>query len=173
MLNWEHYGFINTPLYQFISNHGINTVETKVEPYYFFNKNSAHVTSGEWKKRADFLNKLIEEATKNTLISLQQLIDKFWNDEVLSPELESVFKGAIRIDLEIPYSEDTKKLAANVLLNDGYYHGKHVILPNGMSSVIDILANDIEIKLNTFVTKIDYTDKKIIVHTTSIDNIPL
>ncbi len=165
--SWIH-GSINNPLYDFVKKHNINTIPTKEEPSYIFDLDGEDITSDEWNVWTKFLNKLVNESYNYPNISLENLIQKFWDDEVLSPKLERVFNGGIRLELEIPYSEDSKKLAANVLQNDGYYKGKHVILPTGMSSIIDILALNENIKLNTFATKIDYSGDKIFVHTTEL-----
>ncbi len=165
--SWIH-GSIKNPLYDFAKKHNINTIQTKEEPTYIFDLDGEDITLDEWNVWTKFLNKLVNESYNYPNISLENLIQKFWDEEGLSPKLERVFNGGIRLELEIPYSEDSRKLAANVLQNDGYYKGKHVILPKGMSSIIDILALNEKIKLNTFVTEIDYSGDKIIVHTTEL-----
>ena len=162
--SWIH-GINNNPLFNFVNNHGIESIATKEEPSYIYHESGEEVTLEEWNKWEKFLLKLVNESFENPLISLQELIDTYWADYVMSPNLAKVFEAGIRLELEIPYSEDAKKLAANVLQNDGYYPGKQVILPKGMSSIIKTLANNLEIKLNTFVTKIDYSDEEIVIHT--------
>jgi len=164
--SWIH-GINNNLLYEYAKSKNISTIATKSEPSYIFDEFGDDVTEEEWNKWSNFLNKLVNESFKNDPnLSLKELIEKYWTEAALSPRLERVFKSGIRLELEIPYAEDTEKLAANVLRNDGYYPGKHVILRNGMSSIIDALSYDIDIRLNTFVTKVEYSQDKVIIHTT-------
>jgi monoamine oxidase len=169
--SWIH-GNVYNPLYDFAKKHNIKTVFTKEEPEYIYDIDGSDITNEDWGKWEKFLNILVEQSQTYSNISLQELIDEFWNQYALDSKTERIFNGGIRLELEIPYAEDAYRLASNVLQNDGYYPGKHSILPGGMSSIIDILAMQTEVRFNTYVTKIDYTGDKVRIYATNSGDVP-
>ena len=169
--SWIH-GDEGNPLFSFAEGHQIDTIPTIVEPTYIYDIDGEEVSEEEWNRWTVFLNKLYDESFNFPEITLLELIEMFWEEEVLSPKLERVFHCGIRLELEIPYAEDANKLAANVLQHDGYYPGRNHTLPKGMISVIDALVPSLEIITNTFVANIDYAGDSVVLHTLSPAGLP-
>ncbi len=162
--SWIH-GIHGNPLYDLANKNGLITKPTYYDPSYIFDTDGEEVTDEEWKTIEKLLGQLTDLAYTNPDTSLQHLLDLMEPGMNLSDKLYRAFFGAVRSEIEIPYAVDAPDLAAKALTTNDSFPGRDVIFPNGMQELTGILAKGLNIRYNTFVTKISYTGDKISVFT--------
>jgi monoamine oxidase len=169
--SWLH-GINGNPLYQLANENAIETEKTFYEPSYLFDVDGTEITANEWQQAEELLNQLVDLAYDNKDISLEELLELMEGDiSSLSEKIQRVFYGAVRSEIEIPYAVDTADISARALTTNDSFPGNDVIFPNGMAQLTDVLADGLEIKYNTFVTKISYQNDKVFVYTTKTQEI--
>jgi monoamine oxidase len=170
--SWIH-GIIGNPLYSLANENAIITKQTYYNPSYIFDIDGSFITENEWNTIEPYLNQLSDIALQNQELSLQGILEIIAPQLDLSERLIRLFYGAVRSEIEIPYAIDAADISARALLIDDSFAGTDVIFPNGMHQLTDVLAQDIEIIYNTFVTKIDYSNTdKIYVYTKNYTHVP-
>ncbi len=169
--SWIH-GIKGNPLYRLSNENAIQTKATHYEPSYWFDVDGSEITDDEWQQAEQLLTQLVDLAYDNKDISLEELL-ALMNDDMagLSEKMQRIFFGAVRSEIEIPYAVDAPDIAAGVLTTNDSFPGDDVIFPGGMSQLTEILAGDLDIVYNTFVTKISYAEEKVYVYTTGTDSI--
>jgi len=169
--SWLH-GINGNPLYKLANGNAIETKKTFYEPSYLFDIDGSEITSNEWQQAEELLNQLVDLAYDNQDISLEELLELMESDiSSLSEKMQRVFYGAVRSEIEIPYAVDTNDISARALTTNDSFPGEDVVFPNGMAQLTDVLADSLEIKYNTFVSKISYETDKVFVYTTKTQDI--
>ena len=162
--SWIH-GINGNPLYKLANDSGIITVPTYYEPSYIYDMDGQEITAEEWDVVEGLLEQLVDSAYENPEVSLQQLLDMFAPLQGLTGKMKRLFLGGVRSEIEIPYAVDTADIAARALFTNDSFPGKDVVFPGGMESLTNVLAQGLEIKYNTFVTKVAYAGDKVYVYT--------
>jgi monoamine oxidase len=162
--SWIH-GINGNPLYSLANNNGIETKPTYYDPSYIFDIDGENITETEWAEVEILLGQLVDLAYENPDVSLQELLGIMEPNLNLSEKMRRVFFGGIRSEIEIPYAVDTPDISAKALTTNDSFSGDDAIFPNGMAALTDILAEGLEIRYNSFVTKISYSGDKISVYT--------
>jgi monoamine oxidase len=169
--SWIH-GIKGNPLYELTIENAIRTEATHYEPSYWFDIDGSEITTEEWQQTEQLLTQLVDLAYDNQDISLEELLTLMKDDiSALSERMQRIFYGAVRSEIEIPYAVDSPDIAARALITNDSFPGNDVVFPGGMSQLTEILARDLEIVYNTFVTKISYSDSKVYVYATGTDSI--
>ena len=70
--------------------------------------------------------------------------------------------------LEFDSGADIYKLSSEDFYDDEAFNGEDVIITNGYDRIVNYLAQDIDIRLNTKVTSINYSDDKTIISTSQV-----
>jgi len=164
--SWIH-GIDGNPLYSLTIENNINTIATHYDPSYIFDINGEEVTNAEWSEIEALLEQLVSLAYENPNISLKSLLSLIEPDLNLSDKLLRTFYGSVRSEIEIPYAVDSEDISAKALTTNDSFPGEDVIFKNGMGQLTDILAQGLDIRYNTFVTKISYSDDKVSIYTKS------
>ncbi len=169
--SWIH-GINGNPLNKLANENGIVTKPTYYDPSYIFDIDGEDVTEAEWEIIEDLLEQLYNKALDNLDLSLTDLLVLMEPDvNNLSDKLKRTFYGAVRSEIEIPYAVDSDDIAAKALTTNDSFSGKDVIFVNGMGELTDILAENLNIKYNTFVTKISYSGDKVNIYTKNPEDI--
>jgi len=162
--SWLH-GISGNPLYKLANENAIETKNTYYEPSYWFDTDGTEITAEEWQKAEGLLDQLVDLAYDNKDISLEELIMLMESDiSSQSEKTQRIFYGAVRSEIEIPYAVDAADISARALTTNDSFQGNDVIFPNGMAQLTEVLADGLEIKYNTFVTKISYEKDKVFVY---------
>jgi len=162
--SWIH-GIQNNPLYALAEENDIVTRKTHYDPSYIFDISGDEITYWEWYKVENYLDQLVDLAYDNPSLSLEDLLNQMDSELNLSDKLYRTFYGAVRSEIEIPYATDAAGLCAKALFTDDSFPGDDVVFPGGMEKLTDILAEGLNIKYNSFVTKIDYTGFNVKIYT--------
>ena len=169
--SWLH-GINGNPLYNLANSNAITTKPTFYEPSYLFDVDGSEIISDEWQQVEELLTQLVDLAYDNKDISLEELLELMESDiSLLSEKMQRVFYGAVRSEIEIPYAVDTADISARALTTNDSFQGNDVIFPNGMAQLTNVLADGLEIKYNTFVSKISYEKEKVFVYTSKTQKI--
>ncbi|NOX85580.1 MAG: FAD-dependent oxidoreductase [Chlorobi bacterium] len=168
--SWIH-GIKGNPLYALSNDYGLVTKPTYYDPSYIFDTDGEEVTDAEWKTIEKLLEQLTGMAYDTPDVSLQSLLDTMEPGLNLPDKLRRAFFGAVRSEIEIPYAVDAKDIAAKALTTDDSFPGKDVIFETGMQGITDILAAGLNIRYNTFVTKVSYSGDKVTVFTRNSESI--
>jgi len=168
--SWIH-GTTNNPLYAFTKEKNIRTIATYDDPSYLYDFDGSLITVEDWKeveKNLEFLWNKAYDSLDKSLEELSQLVEPELN---LSDRMKRLYYGSIRSEYELPYAEDGNDLSSMILVSNDAFPGNDVIFPNGMDGVINALAARLDIRLNSFVTKISYDSDSVEIFYTEPSNI--
>ena len=168
--SWIH-GTTNNPLYLFTQKKNIKTIATYNDPSYLYDFDGSDITDDDWKeveKNLEYLSDKAYDYPNKSLEELSQLVEPQLN---LSDRMKRLYYGAIRTEYEIPYAEDGKDLSSIVLVSNDSFPGNDALFPNGMEDVINALAAGLDIRPNSFVTKINYDSDSVEIFYTEPSNI--
>jgi len=168
--SWIH-GIHLNPLYDLANNNAVLTTQTHYNPSYIFDTDGTTITESEWLTIEPYLDQLTDIAYQNQELSLEGILEIIAPQLSLDDRLTRLFYGAVRSEIEIPYAVDAKDISARALLVNDSFSGEDVIFPKGMQQLTSILAKDISVIFNTFVSKIDYSQKTIKVFTQEYTNV--
>jgi len=158
--SWIH-GTTNNPLYLFSQEESVLTVPTFDDPSYLYDVNGEDITEDEWKEVESYLGQLYDESFSYPDISLRELTAIVEPKLKLTEKMKRLFYGAVRTEVEVPYAEDGTDLSSAVLHSDDSFPGNNVLFPGGMSQLVSILSRGLDIRLNTFVTDINYSSDQV------------
>ncbi len=153
--SWIH-GTKNNPLYLFSQKENIQTIVSYDEPSYLYDVDGKPINVKAWNEIKKNLNYLYDKSSYYPDKSLAELSDMVESELNLNDRSKRLYYGAIRTEVEIPYAEDGKDLSSRVLLSNDSFSGNNVLFPNGMTQIIENLSNNVDTRLNSFVTNINY-----------------
>jgi len=161
--SWIH-GINGNPIYSLAAANNINTITTYYEPSYLFDTDGSEITEAEWSEVETLLEELVNLAYENSNISLEELLTIMGPNITVSDKIKRIFLGAVRSEIEIPYAVDSSEISAKALTTNDSFEGNDVIFPQGMSTLTNVLAQGLDIKYNSFVTKISYSGENVFIH---------
>ena len=171
--SWIH-GISGNPLYELANGNGIKTIDCQYDSFpQIFNSSGktldpASVASikkifQELKHKLEDLK--VDPSLKNS--SLAEVIAKVLPSLQLRPAEAAVLKHVICTDVENDYATNVDRMSFSAFDEDECFTGGDYLVPEGYSSIVNILSKDINVKLGEIVKTIDYSNKRIEVGTTS------
>ncbi len=168
--SWIH-GTTNNPLYAFTQENNITTIATYADPSYLYDVDGSEITYDDWKEVEKNLEYLCDKAYDYPEKSLEEVSDIVEHQLSLSDRMRRLYYGAVRTEYEIPDGGDGKELSSIVLISNDSFPGDNVLFPDGMEKVTAALAKGLDIRLNRFVTKINYESDSIEIFYTDSSNV--
>ena len=162
--SWIH-GPNDNPITNLASQSGANTFLTSDESVKVFNTNGTVysdtlLTSVE-NQFESALNAV--RNTGNQTQSFQTVFNSLYPTNINN----NLWKYMLSAYLEFNTGGDISKLSSKFFDDDEEFSGADVIITNGFDKVTNFLATNLDIRLNTRVSSIDYTNTKITVTTNS------
>jgi monoamine oxidase len=162
--SWIH-GPNGNPITSLSAQSGVNTFLTNDDLVVVYDTNgSAYSDAVVTNSESEF--NLAVEAIQNAG-NLNQSFEAVFNSLYPTQANNRLWKYMLSSFLEFNTGGDISKLSSKYYYDDEEFGGKDVIVTNGFDKVTDYLAQGIDIRLNTRVTAIDYSNQKIKV-TTSV-----
>lgn len=156
--SWIH-GPNGNPITNLASQSGANTFLTDDDNVIVYDVNgSAYSDSVLTSTENQFDNAV--EAVQNAG-TLTQNFETVFNSLYPSQATNRLWKYMLSAFLEFNTGADISKLSSKYFYDDEEFGGKDVIITNGYDKVTDYLAQGLDIRLNTRVSAIDYTEQKV------------
>ena len=167
------HGTVGNPLVELAARYGSSTFDADAESEYFFDR-----------KGKFFPRRRVAQAQKefsrifDRLLAVQEDLD---NDRsvqsvatVLSkavaakkPEIASLLNFLLKSNLGIEFGADLKELSLLYLDEDEEFAGPDLLLPQGYITLINGLAQGLDVRTNTSVRSISHTDSGVSVETSA------
>jgi len=176
--SWIH-GINNNPIYKLVQEGNINTLETNYDALELYSQ-GRFLTDREQANIDQRFKNILKETEKirkqrqrqNQLdISLKDALDRVIAalDRPLSAQQFRELNYAINSSIEQEYAADVVDLSLYHWDSDNEVDGKDVLFPGGYGQIIEIMAKDLDIKLNQIVKKITYHNQGVVVTTNQGD----
>ena len=163
--NWIHTADGN-PLTEFAEKHGFATYETPLNSMvaYLNGKKIANDVYDNLVK--EFWSYIITNKYKGQDESLARIVSNFMITRSFTLDEKNILNFLANSEISNEYGTDLDNLSRDYFdIGEDYGDGE-LVLPNGLQQITDVLKDEVEIKLNHIVTKIEYhEDKKVVVHT--------
>ena len=176
--SWIH-GIDNNPIYKLAQSGNIKTLETDYEEIELYSNNK-FLSDQEQEIIDRRLEDILKEARKirkkrsgqnQADISLRTAIEEViinGNRQLFAQQLREL-DYAINTTIEHEYAADVTNLSLyywdQAWDQDSEIDGKDVLFPGGYSQIIDLVAQNLDIKLNQIVKKITYNNQGVVVTT--------
>ena len=176
--SWIH-GIDNNPIYKLAQSGNIKTLETDYEEIELYGNNK-FLSDREQELIDQRLANILKETTKirkqrtaqnQADISLRTALEEVIinGDRQLSAQQLRELDYAINTTIEHEYATDVSNLSLSYWDQDwdqdSEIDGKDVLFPGGYSQIIDLVAENLDIKLNQIVKKITYNNQGVVVTT--------
>lgn len=161
--NWIHTSDGN-PLTKFSEKHGFITYETPLNSMVAY-LNGKKIDNDEY----DYLVKefwlhIIAKQEKGQDESLAKTISDFKTKKPFSFDEKKVLNYLANSEISNEYGTDLDNLSRDYFdIGEGYGDGE-LVLPNGLQQITDVLKDEVDVRLNHIVTKIEYQDAGVIVY---------
>lgn len=156
--SWIH-GPIGNPIKNLASQSGANIFLTDDDNIAVYDINgSAYTDSTLTSYESQFSNAL--NSVRNTG-NQNQSFQTVFNSLYPTQANNRLWKYMLSAFLEFDTGGDISKLSSQFFDDDGNYNGDDVIITNGYDKVADYLAKGLDVRINTRVSAIDYTNQKI------------
>lgn len=166
---WIH-GIKGNPMYNFTKMHNIATTKTDYTNEILYDYNFKLMPENEYNKLnsnkeyfLEYFYKYKPQAPDS--YSIYNFIQYFNKDRKLNNHQAKLLLQEMRVMYEHEYAGDLEQLSARYFDDDDELPGGDVIINNGYKQIINLLNKGLDIRLNSKVTKIDYSTNPIIVHT--------
>ena len=161
--NWIHTSDGN-PLTKFSEKHGFTTYETPLNSMVAY-LNGKKIDNDEY----DYLVKefwvhIIAKQEKGQDESLAKTISDFKTKKPFSFDEKKVLNYLANSEVSNEYGTDLDNLSRDYFDIGGGYGDGELILPNGLQQITDVLKDEVDVRLNHIVTKIEYQDAGVIVY---------
>ena len=163
--NWIHTS-VGNPLTEFAEEHGFTTYKTPLNSMVAY-LNGKTVDNDVYDSLVkEFWSYIITKKYKGQDESLAKTVSGFKAKRPFTLDEENILNYLANSEISNEYGTDLDNLSRDHFdIGEGYGDGE-LVLPNGLQQITDVLNDDIEIKLNHIVTKIEYHEnEKVIVHT--------
>ena len=170
--SWIH-GINGNPIYKLAQSGNIQTLETDYDALELYS-NGKFLEDKEQKIIDQRLASILEATekisnrreTKNQEdVSLKSAIDQVVAQRNFSALQLQELNYAINATIEQEFAADVANLSLYHWDTGDEVDGKDVLFPGGYGQIVDLLAQDLEIKLNQIVTKISYSNQGVTVTT--------
>ena len=169
--SWIH-GINGNPITELAKKFNAKTVPTYDENGVVFHADGREMASAEFIKierlYESIYNKvgeIAEELDEDT--SLQEIFDQVITERNLSVEELRGLNLYIQYETSLDYAADPKNLSVWEWDSDEEFSGQHVIFPQGYNQITNGLAQGLDIRLNTEVKTIKYSQSGVEVQTSN------
>jgi len=162
--NWIHTSDGN-PLTQFAEKHGFTTYETPLNSMVAY-LNGEEINNDVYDNLVkDFWSYIITKQYNGKDESLAKTISDFKISRSLRSDEKVIINYLANSEISNEYGTDLDNLSRDYFdIGESFGDGE-LVLPNGLQQITDVLKDGLEIRLNHIVTKIEYQDDEVIVHT--------
>ena len=162
--NWIHTSDGN-PITEFAERHGFTTYETPLNSMVAY-LNGKEIGNDEYDYLVrEFWSYILANQEKGQDESLAHTLSGFINNKPLSFDEKRVIDYLANSEISNEYGTDLDNLSRDYFDIGKEYGEGELLLPNGLQQIIDILKDEVQVKLNHIVTKIEYQDVRVTVHT--------
>lgn len=169
--SWIH-GVNGNPITELAKKFNAKTVPTIDDNGVVFHADGREMTSAEFIKIErlyesiyDEVGEIAEEVDED--MSLQQAFDQVISKRNLSAEELRGLNLYIQYETSLDYAADPKNLSLWEWDSDEEFSGQHVIFPQGYNQITNGLAQGLDIRLNTEVNLIKYSQNGVEVQTSN------
>lgn len=160
--SWIH-GPNGNPITNLASQSGANTFLTDDDNVEVYDINGSAYSDSVLTSTENQFDDAVE-AVQNAG-TLNQSFETVFNSLYPSQATNRLWKYMLSAFLEFNTGADISKLSSKYFYDDEEFGGSDVIITNGYDKVTDYLAQGLDIRLNTRVSGIDYTEQKVKVTT--------
>ena len=161
--NWIHTSDGN-PLTEFAEKHGFTTYETPLNSMVAY-LNGKRIDNDEYDALVkDLWVHIIARQQKGQDKSLAKTISDFKTKKSFSFDEKKVLNYLANSEISNEYGTDLDNLSRDYFDIGGGYGDGELILPNGLQQITDVLKDEVDVRLNHIVTKIEYQDAGVIVY---------
>ena len=176
--SWIH-GINNNPIYKLAQSENITTLKTDYDAIKLFRDNK-FLEDRKQENIDQRLENILKETEKirkqrekqnQEDISLKDAFDQViirGNFQFLAPQLREL-DYAISTTIEHEYAADISNLSLYYWDTGSGVEGEDVLFPGGYGQITELLAKDLDIKLNHIVKKITYNNQGVVVTTNQGD----
>ncbi len=156
--SWIH-GPNGNPITNLASQSGANTFLTDDDHVVVYDTNGSDYSDSTLTSSENQFNNALN-AVRNAG-NQNQSFQTVFNSLYPAQANNRLWKYMLSAYLEFSTGGDISKLSSKFFDDDEAYNGDDIIITNGYDKVADYLANGLDVRLNTSVSAIDYTDQKI------------
>ena len=163
--NWIHTS-IGNPLSELADRHGFSTYKTQLNSMVAY-LNGKKIDNDVYDNLVnEFWSYIITEKGKGQDEPLSKTVNKFKATRSFTLDEKNILNYLANSEISNEYGTDLDNLSRDYFdIGEDYGDGE-LVLPNGLQQIIEILKDEVEIKLNHVVTKIEYHENNnVIVHT--------
>lgn len=167
--SWIH-GVNGNPITELAKRFNAKTIPTIDDNGIVFHADGREMTSAEFLKIERLYESIYEETSEiaedlDEDASLQEIFDQVIAKRNLSAEELRGLNLYIQYETSLDYAADPKNLSVWEWDSDETFSGQHVIFPQGYNQITNGLAQGLDIRLNTEVMKIKYSQNGVEVET--------
>ena len=159
--SWIH-GPSGNPITNLASQSGANTFLTSDDNVEVFDTNGTAYSDGVLTNAENQFNSALN-AVRNAG-SQTQSFQSIFNSLYPTQANDRLWKYMLSAYLEFNTGGDISKLSSKFFDDDEEFNGEDLIITNGFDKVTDYLAQGLDIRLNTRVTSINYSDAKSVIN---------
>jgi len=161
--NWIHTSDGN-PITLLVEKHGFSTYETPLNSMVAY-LNEVKIDNDEYDNLVGkFWSYILDNKEKGEDESLAHTISDFKNKNLLSPDEKMILNYLSNSEISNEYGTDLANLSRDYFdIGTGFGDGE-LLLPNGLQQIIDVLSDEVDVRLNHIVKKIEYQKSTVIVH---------
>jgi monoamine oxidase len=161
--NWIHTSDGN-PITEFAEKHGFTTYETPLNSMVAY-LNGKEIDNDEYDYLVkEFWSYIIANQEKGQDESLANTISNFKLEKSFQFDEKMVINYLANSEISNEYGADLTNLSRDYFdIGEDYGDGE-LVLPNGLQQLTDVLKDEVDIRLNHIVTKIEYQDGRVIVY---------
>ncbi|SVA90645.1 uncharacterized protein METZ01_LOCUS143499, partial [marine metagenome] len=161
--NWIHTSDGN-PITEFAEKHGFTTYETPLNSMVAY-LNGKEIDNDEYDYLVkEFWSYIIANQEKGQDESLANTISNFKLKKSFQFDEKIVINYLANSEISNEYGADLTNLSRDYFdIGEDYGDGE-LVLPNGLQQLTDVLKDEVDIRLNHIVTKIEYQDGRVIVY---------
>lgn len=159
------YGFKENPIVKLVNQFKLHTVSLQLEDAELFDPKGNKLTEeenlkleGQYKDFVAMLDKAKESASSKE--NIEAIAKNFLSDLSYSQLEKKSLEWMIYSEIENKYGSNLKNISLKYYDESENFAGGDLVLANGLSEIINLLAVGLNIKTSHIVTKIEY-DKKV------------
>ncbi len=158
--SWIH-GPKGNPITNLASQSGANTFLTDDDSVEVFDINGTAYSDNLLTTAEDQFNDALD--TVESEGSVNQSFQQVFNSLYPAQANNRLWKYMLSAFLEFNTAGDISKLSSKYFYDDEEFNGDDVIITNGYDKIADFLAQGLDLRLNTRVSAIDYSNAKVII----------
>ena len=161
--NWIHTSEGN-PITEFAEKHGFTTYETPLNSMVAY-LNGKEIDNDEYDYLVkEFWTYIIAKQEKGQDESLAKTISDFKIKKSFPFDEKIVLNYLANSEISNEYGTDLDNLSRDYFdIGEGFGDGE-LVLPNGLQQITDVLKDEVDVRLNHIVTKIEYQDGGVIIY---------